>query len=122
MLGSTKKKLACIACCCVRTRVETNSPKAKLAMTKTRATPYSSSTLPVSGTSNTNRPSTSTAVICTIPTPMYGAILPSISSVFVIGVTMSCSSVPRSRSRTIAIAVTSTIVIVRITPTSPGTM
>ena len=78
--------------------------------------------MPVSGTSNTNLPSSNTVVICTSPTPTYGEILPSISSVLVMGVTMSCSSVPRSRSRTIAIAVTSTIVIVRITPTSPGTM
>jgi hypothetical protein len=39
-----------------------------------------------------------------------------------IGVTRSCSSVPRSRSRTIAIDVIIIIVIVRITPRIPGTM
>jgi hypothetical protein len=89
---------------------------------KMNAMPNNSTTLPVSGTSNTNRPSSKTVVIWTSPTPTYGASFPSISSVLVIGVTMSCSSVPRSRSRTIAIAVTRTSVIVRMTPTSPGTM
>ena len=38
------------------------------------------------------------------------------------GETMSCSSVPRSRSRAMAIAVSITMVIVRMTPMSPGTM
>ena len=38
------------------------------------------------------------------------------------GETISCSRVPRSRSRAIAIAVSMTIVMVRMTPTRPGTM
>src|SRR2546426_9388298 len=48
--------------------------------------------------SNTKRPSASTAVIWISPTPTYGAILPSINSVFVMGVTISCSIV-RERER-----------------------
>jgi hypothetical protein len=39
-----------------------------------------------------------------------------------IGVTTSCSSVPRSRSRTIDMLVMRTIVSVSSTPTIPGTM
>jgi hypothetical protein len=48
--------------------------------------------------------------------------LPITSSIDRTGETISCSSVPRSRSRAMPIAVNITIVIVRITPTSPGTM
>ena len=47
---------------------------------------------------------------------------PSIKLVRLIGVTMSCSSVPRSRSFTIAVLVISVIVIVSRMPTMPGTM
>src|SRR6266545_4426276 len=47
--------------------------------------------------------------------------LPSISSTRPMGETTSCSRVPRSRSRAIAIAVNMIIVMVRITPTNPGT-
>ncbi len=53
---------------------------------------------------------------------MNGRILPTVSSHGDTGVAISISRLPRSRSRTSAIAVNSTIVIVRITPTSPGTV
>ena len=53
---------------------------------------------------------------------MYGTILPTVSSMLRMGETINCSSVPRSRSRAIAIAVNITRVIVRMTPTRPGTM
>ena len=52
---------------------------------------------------------------------MYGTILPSITSSGRAGVASRFSIVPRSRSRVIAIAVIITIVIVRMTPMSPGT-
>ena len=48
--------------------------------------------------------------------------MPTTSSIERTGDTISCSSVPRSRSRAMPIAVNMTIVIVRITPTRPGTM
>jgi hypothetical protein len=44
------------------------------------------------------------------------------SSAELTGVLMSNSRLPRSRSRTMATAVNRIIVIVRITPMSPGTM
>ncbi len=53
---------------------------------------------------------------------MYGTILPVITSSTVAGVASRFSIVPRSRSRVIASPVIITIVIVRITPISPGTM
>ena len=47
---------------------------------------------------------------------------PIAGTALVSGVAISSSMLPRSRSRTIATPVNSTIVIVRITPMSPGTM
>ncbi len=49
-------------------------------------------------------------------------ILPVITSTAVAGVASRFSIVPRSVSRVIASPVISTMVIVRITPISPGTM
>ena len=54
--------------------------------------------------------------------PTNGRILPTVSSHGETGVAISISRLPRSRSRTSAIAVNSTIVIVRIMPTRPGTV
>ena len=72
--------------------------------------------------SNSSFPSTRTTVICTYPTTMNGTILPSMRLVLVIGVTTSCSSVPRSRSRTIAMLVMRMSIIASSTPMMPGTM
>ena len=47
--------------------------------------------------------------------------MPTISSPLDTGVVISNSRLPRSRSRTMAIAVNITMVMVRITPISPGT-
>ncbi|MCY1534434.1 hypothetical protein D9M68_698070 [compost metagenome] len=54
--------------------------------------------------------------------PTKGSTLPMVSSQGDTGVVMSISMLPRSRSRTRAMAVNSTMVMVRITPTSPGTV
>ena len=51
----------------------------------------------------------------------YGISLPAMSSHERIGVVISSSKLPRSRSRTIAAAVKITIVMLRITPISAGT-
>ena len=59
---------------------------------------------------------------CTSPIATNGSTLPSVSSHGDTGVAISISRLPRSRSRTSAIAVNMTIVMVRITPTSPGTV
>ena len=56
------------------------------------------------------------------PISTYGTILPVITSSGLAGVASRFSIVPRSVSRVIASPVISTIVIVRITPISPGTM
>ena len=64
----------------------------------------------------------STIVTCTRPIATNGSTLPSVSSHGDTGVAISISRLPRSRSRTSAIAVNSTSVIVRITPTRPGTV
>src|SRR5688500_11044150 len=61
-------------------------------------------------------------VVWTRPTIAKGRIFPSMMLVLPIGVTMSCSRVPRSRSRTIAMLVMSSIVIESGTPMIPGTM
>ena len=53
---------------------------------------------------------------------MYGPILPTITSSGWTGVASRFSIVPRSTSRVTANAVIMIIVIVRITPISPGTM
>ena len=51
-----------------------------------------------------------------------GMILPSISSQGLIGVTISCSIVPCSRSRTIATAVSISACICSTEPIMPGSM
>src|SRR5262245_6902897 len=52
----------------------------------------------------------------------YGRILPTTSSMFLIGETMSCSSVSRSRSRAMVMVVSMTMVMVRMTSMRLGTM
>ena len=83
---------------------------------------YNRGRLPRMGTSKSNRPKTRMTVIWTYPTSTKGRILPSIRLVLSIGVTISCSSVPSSRSRTIDIDVMRIIVIESSTPMMPGTM
>ena len=56
------------------------------------------------------------------PTNTYGMILPSMISTGVIGIASSASMVPRSISRVTDKAVKISIVMVRMVPTSPGTM
>lgn len=53
---------------------------------------------------------------------MNGINFPSIRLDLPMGVTMSCSGVPRSRSRTMAVLVMRVMVMVSNTPTMPGTM
>ncbi|MNN94185.1 hypothetical protein D3C81_2127680 [compost metagenome] len=48
--------------------------------------------------------------------------MPIISSIELTGVVMSSSRLPRSRSRTMAAEVNMIMVMVRITPSRPGTM
>ncbi len=55
------------------------------------------------------------------PISTYGTILPVITSSGFAGVASRFSIVPRSVSRVIASPVISTIVMVRMTPISPGT-
>src|ERR1041385_3876445 len=53
---------------------------------------------------------------------LYGRIFPTTSSQERIGVTISCSIVPRSRSRTIEEAVNNAVMKNRIMPITPGTL
>ena len=53
---------------------------------------------------------------------MYGMILPSMISTGVIGIDSRFSMVPRSISRVTDSAVKISMVMVRMVPTSPGTM
>jgi hypothetical protein len=53
---------------------------------------------------------------------IYGAILPAITSIGLTGMARRFSIVPRSRSRVTASAVIITMVMVRMTPSNPGTM
>ncbi len=78
--------------------------------------------LPRTGTSNSSRPTARMSASCSMPIRIYGTTLPIMSSAELTGVLMSNSRLPRSRSRTIATAVNRIMVIVRITPISPGTM
>ena len=59
---------------------------------------------------------------CTKPTMTYGMILPSMISTGVIGIDSRFSIVPRSISRVTESAVKISIVMVRMVPTSPGTI
>ena len=61
-----------------------------------KAMPYSSRRLPRTGMSNSSQPRIEDDVICTKPMSRKGTSLPSIRLGLSIGVTMSCSSVPRS--------------------------
>ncbi|MCY1277213.1 hypothetical protein D9M70_259010 [compost metagenome] len=103
-------------------KVERKMPRVRLAKMNTSEATYSSSSEPRTGTSNSSRPTSRITVTCTRPMPTKGSTLPMVSSQGDTGVVMSISMLPRSRSRTRAMAVNSTMVMVRITPTSPGTV
>ncbi|CSA37702.1 Uncharacterised protein [Vibrio cholerae] len=53
---------------------------------------------------------------------MYGTIFPIINSMEWTGVVIKSSKLPRSRSRTIAALVNKIMVMVKITPSNPGTI
>jgi len=61
-------------------------------------------------------------VACTKPTMTYGTILPNMISTGLIGIDSRLSMVPRSISRVTESAVKISMVMVRMVPTSPGTM
>ena len=82
----------------------------------------SSGTLPRMGIPNPNTITRRTTVAFAAEMAVNGTILPIISSVGVIGVTMSCSSVPISFSRTIAIDVRFIVPASSIMTRTPGTM
>ncbi len=77
---------------------------------------------PTKGIPNQTIPTASAIDISMYPRMAKGMIFPRISAGVGIGETMSCSSVPLSRSRTIAIAVRSIVIMVSSTATIPGTM
>ena len=76
----------------------------------------------MTGTSNSSEPTMSMSVVCIRPMSTYGISLPAMSSHERTGVVISSSRLPRSRSRTIAAAVKITMVMLRITPISAGTI
>jgi hypothetical protein len=111
-----------IACCCVLETAEARMPMPSVANRYTRAIAPKSTGFPSNGTPNH---ATARAVITNASKRarvVNGSILPSRSSVRVSGVTMSCSSVPRSRSLTIAVLVRIIEIYVMMRPTRPGIM
>lgn len=61
-------------------------------------------------------------IMSTTPSSRNGAVFPIMSSTGLMGVTMSCSSVPISRSFTIASEVSIMVTMSRIIDDTPGTM
>ena len=78
--------------------------------------------LPRTGTPNQKCPIARTSNIFKNANNTYGIILPRISSQDRIGVTISCSIVPRSRSRTIDVAVRMEVNVNKIIAITPGIM
>ena len=62
-----------------------------------------------------------TSATSTMPTSAKGSVLPSISSMGRMGVTINCSMVPISFSRTMASAVSISVTIMMMLATTPGT-
>ena len=84
--------------------------------------PNSSGKLPRNGTSNQNTATSVTRITSNMPMRAYGSNLPTISSQRASGVTLSCSSVPTSRSRTMAMADRLVVTTSSSSATMPGTM
>ena len=119
--GLRKKNPEAKACCWVDESVEMSRPTPRV-LRRNRTTPSSSTSgLPRKGTWNQRVPTTATRITSARPTTKKGMVLPRMNSKGLIGVTMTCSSVPISRSRTIANAVRVTTIISVMLPITPGT-
>ena len=78
--------------------------------------------LPRSGTSNQKTATVVTSTKSPIAMIPNGTVFPTMSSPAVSGLTLSCSSVPISRSRTMASEVSSRQTSMMRVPTTPGTL
>ena len=120
MLGRSVIQTVSMASCCVLAIVEASRPIPKPV---TRNTPESRMIRPRSpriGTPNHQCPTASTSIVLKNPSATYGISLPTINSHGRMGVTISCSIVPRSRSRTTEEAVRMAAMAYRIMPITPG--
>ncbi len=81
-----------------------------------------SMTAPFMGTENQNTPKIVTSAISKYPIMAAGIVFPNISSNGLMGVTISCSIVPTSRSLTIDMDVNSRQVSITINAITPGTI
>ena len=77
--------------------------------------------MPRNGTWKISSAAVVTSSTSTRPTSANGSVLPIISSMGRIGVTINCSMVPISFSRTMAIAVSISVTIMMMLTTTPGT-
>ncbi len=119
--GVEKKKLAIIACCCVREIVERKRPAPNVVIRNNTAQNSSSRKLPCSGMWNTRNASTVTSTTSSRPTTANGSVFPSISSMGRTGVTINCSIVPISFSRTMPSAVNINVTVMMMLAITPGT-
>src|SRR6266498_753068 len=122
MDGKKVRKASCMAWGTVRDAVDTKIPMPRVPIMKTRDSMYRRRRLPRIGTSKTKCATSSAMVICPYATSRFGMIFPSRSSQRRMGLTISASSVPFSRSRTTETAMAVMVVCIRRAPMSPGTM
>ena len=99
-----------------------NTPRPSTTNRKSAAPRANANGLPLNGTENSTIPSTVTMIMSAAATRKYGAILPRITRLGLIGITASCSSVPASRSRTMPMLVTIVPMKVRMRPMMAGTI
>ena len=122
MLGRSVIQTVSMASCWVLAMVEANRPMPRPESSSKPEQPRMRLKSPRTGTPNHQWPMASTSRVSMKARMTYGRILPTTSSHGRMGVTMSCSIVPRSRSRTIAVAVRMEVMANRIMPITPGIM
>ena len=120
--GWKKRNVAIMACCCVCEMVERNRPAPSVVSRNSAAQNSSSTKAPAKrNVEDQQRRRRSPAPRPSKPTSANGSVLPSISSIGRIGVTINCSIVPISFSRTMASAVSISVTIMMMFTTTPGT-
>src|ERR1700683_662550 len=109
-----------MACCWVLAMVEINRPMPRLVNRNKEALSNSTSALPRNGMPKISSAAVVMSTRSISPTMAAGIILPIISSIGRMGVTINCSMVPISFSRTMAMAVSITVTTIMILAMTPG--
>ncbi len=112
----------CIACSWLLDIVDMSSPIPNALNKNITEKNNNNAMLPATGTLNQKILNINARIISMNPIITYGIILPTINSIFEIGVTISCSMVPFSLSLTIEKEVSIKVTVCNITPIRPGTL